>query len=132
MTDPEFVQMLNAVEISDKEFLDFVEAAEGLEEEKEALISATELDRIVSRFKAQPAKLAALYYRWSATVEFLRSEASKGWALPRNADGSIPALPCVIAAAAVHPLVEITERIGFEPNSFSKRLLESSDPEAHA
>jgi hypothetical protein len=132
MIDPEFVRMLNAVEVSDEEFLDFVEAAEGLEEEKEALISVTELDRVVLRFKAQPVKLAALYYRWNATVQFLRSEASKGWAFPRNEDGSIPALPCVIAAAAAHPLVDITERISFEPDSFSKRLLESSDPEAHA
>jgi hypothetical protein len=67
-----------------------------------------------------------------ALTDFVETEQSHGWTLPQEKDGSIPTMEPVFAAAAVHPLTSINNRISFEPVSFSKRVLELAEAEGRS
>ena len=87
---------------------------------------------IARQYKGQPQKASAIWFRMQALVQFIQTETARGWTLPKGADGAIPTMEAVFAAAAVHPLVQIGNEVMFEHESFSEQVLRLAEAEGQS
>lgn len=122
------LEFLNSVQVTKEELWELSEEAE----EKQQGSNWQDGDGmylIASRYKGQPQKAGAVWFRMQALSDFVQREDSRGWTLPKLEDGSIPVMEAVFAAAAVQPLISIGNQFAFEPVSFSEKILEVADIE---
>ncbi len=87
---------------------------------------------IAARYKGDPQKAQAVYFRMEALARILEAEAAPGWTLPKLPDGSIPTQEAVFSAVAFEPLTRVGEEIGFESASFLRRVLTEAEAEGNA
>jgi len=121
-TNWNIVVRLNAVPVSAEELWDLVGEAEELAR-NHANEPGGALPLIAGRYKGDPPKAQAVYFRMAALAKLLEAEGVPGWTLPKQPDGSIPTQEAVFAAAASEPLTRVGEDIGFDPESFRRRVL---------
>ncbi|HSI96073.1 MAG TPA: hypothetical protein VK938_08305 [Methylophilaceae bacterium] len=129
--DWQIVVRLNAVPVTKEELWDLVGEAEELSAEQRAEAGGG-MFLIASRYKGDPQKAQAVYFRMEALSRLLEAEGAPGWTLPKQPDGSIPIQEAVFAAAAFEPLTRVGEEIGFDSASFLRRVLSEAESEGNA
>ncbi len=84
---------------------------------------------IASMFKGQPLRAQAIYIRMESLAKIIESKSAPGWTLGKNENGLVLTRQELIDVAAVFPLSEVDEDIGFEKNGFLSKALELAESE---
>lgn len=130
-SDWNIVVRLNAVQVTKEELWDLVGEAEELSRDKNDEPGGG-LYLILNRYKGNPDKAQAIYFRMEALTRLLENEGAPGWTLPKTSEGAIPTQEAVFAAAALEPLTRVGNEIGFDRSSFLRRVLAEADAEGNA
>lgn len=95
------------------------------EEDRDFAARAACLARV---FPGDYLTVSAVNFRMEALARLTRHPTMRGWSLP-DQDGGVPTDETVFAVAAVHPLVKIEGKWGFEPESFFRAVLAAAENE---
>jgi hypothetical protein len=136
MSDQELLDRINAVQVSTQDLLDLAAACETHRREHpnredEGMAGLYIAARCASN---DPSKALAFWSRMNALATLLREHGAPGWTLPnRAADGALFAQEALLAAAAVHPLVQMSDNEWvFDRAGFLDRVLALSNVEGRA
>jgi hypothetical protein len=122
------IDMLNGIAVTKEELLTLVTESEKYSGGE----PGGGLFLIAKLYKGSPQKAQAVYFRMEALSQLLVKNGAPGWTLPPAEDGSILTQAAVFSAAALEPLAAIEDDIGFEQESFLRRVLAEADTEGTA
>lgn len=130
-SDRKFIDRINRVAVTKEEVLEFVRETSELAPELRDYTGFS-----LTAIQLHPGnvdKVGALMFRMEALTRLIASPAMKGWTYPEALDGATWTSEPVFAATAVEPLIIDQEgQPAFEPESFSRRVLELAEVDEEA
>lgn len=84
---------------------------------------------IAQNNKGNVPKAHAVLSRIDALLEVLKNQKAPGWTMPLTKEGWIPTRDELIKAAAVCPLCQVNDKVGFDIETLVQTALELAEPE---
>jgi|GEM_PF-3744211 len=125
------IEEINSIVVSREELYAIVEEGERLTAEGKNY-PGDSLFLVARRYPGDWNRAFAVQTRMECLARLIQSPRSKGWVLPRMANGATPTKQAMIATAASHPLTKIDDHFSFDERSFFACVLNSAEAQGHA